>query len=47
MEAANAVIVSEVFCGIDARAALPAMQAVVDDWRPELKHGSTQASERF
>jgi UDP:flavonoid glycosyltransferase YjiC (YdhE family) len=36
MEAANAVIVSEVFCGIDARAALPAMQAVVDEWGPDL-----------
>jgi UDP:flavonoid glycosyltransferase YjiC (YdhE family) len=36
MEAANEVIVSEVFCGIDARAALPAMQAVADEWRPDL-----------
>jgi UDP:flavonoid glycosyltransferase YjiC (YdhE family) len=36
MEAANAVIVREVFCGIDARAALPTMQGVVDQWRPDL-----------
>lgn len=36
MEDANAVIVSEVFCGIDARASLPAMQTVVDQWRPDL-----------
>jgi glycosyltransferase len=36
MEAANAVIVSEVFGDIDARAALPAMQHVADDWRPDL-----------
>jgi len=32
-EDANAVVVREVFCGIGARAALPAMQAVVDRWR--------------
>jgi UDP:flavonoid glycosyltransferase YjiC (YdhE family) len=36
MEAANAVILSEVFCGIDARAAMPAMHAVVDEWQPDL-----------
>jgi hypothetical protein len=36
LEAANAVIVNEVFCGVDARAALPAMQAVADEWRPDL-----------
>jgi glycosyltransferase len=36
MEAANEVIVREVFCGIDARAALPAMQAVAEEWRPDV-----------
>jgi hypothetical protein len=36
MEAANEVIVRDVFCGIDARAALPAMQDVADAWRPDL-----------
>jgi UDP:flavonoid glycosyltransferase YjiC (YdhE family) len=36
MEAANAAIISEVFCTIDARAALPGMQAAVDEWRPDL-----------
>jgi UDP:flavonoid glycosyltransferase YjiC (YdhE family) len=36
LEAANAVIVREVFCGIDARAALPAMQAEADQWRPDV-----------
>jgi UDP:flavonoid glycosyltransferase YjiC (YdhE family) len=36
LEAANAVIFSEVFCGIDARAALPAMQAIVDEWQPDV-----------
>ena len=36
IEAANAVVIGEVFCGVDARAALPAMQAAVDEWRPDL-----------
>jgi UDP:flavonoid glycosyltransferase YjiC (YdhE family) len=35
-EAANAVVIGEVFCGIDARAALPAMQAVADQWCPDV-----------
>jgi UDP:flavonoid glycosyltransferase YjiC (YdhE family) len=35
-EEANTVIVRDVFAGIDARAALPAMQAAVDDWRPDV-----------
>ncbi|MBV9355155.1 MAG: glycosyltransferase family 1 protein [Chloroflexi bacterium] len=36
MEDANAVFVRDVFCGVQARAALPAMQAVADQWRPDL-----------
>src|SRR5205807_2693984 len=36
MEEANTVIVRDVFAGIDARAALPAMQAAVGDWRPDV-----------
>src|SRR5215204_6302916 len=36
LEEANAVVFKEVFCGIDARSALPAMQAVADQWRPDL-----------
>jgi UDP:flavonoid glycosyltransferase YjiC (YdhE family) len=35
-EAANAVVVGEVFGDIDTRAALPGMQAGVDQWRPDL-----------
>ena len=35
-EDANAVVVREVFCGIGARAALPGMQAVVEEWRPDV-----------
>ena len=35
-EDANTVIVRDVFAGIDVRAALPAMQAVVDEWRPDV-----------
>ena len=34
--AASAVMVSEVFAGLYARAALPAMRAVVEAWRPDL-----------
>lgn len=36
MEEANAVVFRDIFCGIDARAALPAMQAAVDRWRPDV-----------
>lgn len=33
---ANAIVVSEVFGRIDARAALPGMRALVEQWRPDL-----------
>ena len=36
MDAANAVVVGEVFAGADVRAALPAMQASVEAWRPDV-----------
>jgi UDP:flavonoid glycosyltransferase YjiC (YdhE family) len=36
MEAANAVVMRDVYCGLDARATLPAMQAVADEWRPDV-----------
>ncbi len=32
----NAIVVSEVFGRIDARAALPGIQALVEQWRPDL-----------
>ena len=35
-EEANAVVIREIFCGTNVRAALPAMQAVADQWRPDL-----------
>ncbi|MDP8921614.1 MAG: glycosyltransferase [Chloroflexota bacterium] len=35
-EEANAVVIREIFCGTNVRAALPAMQAVADRWRPDL-----------
>jgi len=36
MEEGNAAVIREVYGRIDARAALPAMQAVVDQWRPDV-----------
>ena len=36
LEESNAVVMREVFAGLDARAALPGMAAAVGDWRPEL-----------
>ena len=36
LEESNAVVMCEVFAGLDARAALPGMSAVVRDWRPDL-----------
>jgi UDP:flavonoid glycosyltransferase YjiC (YdhE family) len=36
MEEANAVVMRDVFAGIDARAALPGMAAAVREWRPDL-----------
>lgn len=36
MAEANATVVSEVFGRIDAQAALPAVLAAVDDWRPDV-----------
>jgi UDP:flavonoid glycosyltransferase YjiC (YdhE family) len=36
LEEANTVVMRDVFAGIDARAALPGMAAVVRDWRPDL-----------
>ncbi len=35
-EAANLIVVRDVFGRIDAQAALPGMRAIVDDWRPDL-----------
>src|SRR4051795_8150899 len=32
---ANALVVGEVFAGLDAPAALPGIQAAIEDWRPE------------
>jgi UDP:flavonoid glycosyltransferase YjiC (YdhE family) len=36
LEESNAVVMCEVFAGLDARAALPGMSALVRDWRPDL-----------
>jgi len=36
LEESNEVVMCEVFAGLDARAALPGMSAVVRDWRPDL-----------
>ena len=36
LEESNATVMREVFAGLDARAALPDMAAVVRDWRPDL-----------
>jgi UDP:flavonoid glycosyltransferase YjiC (YdhE family) len=36
LEESNAVVMREVFAGLDARAALPGMAAAVRDWRPDL-----------
>src|SRR5579863_8870532 len=36
LEESNAVVIREVFAGLDARAALPGMSAVVRDWQPDL-----------
>lgn len=36
LEEANTVVMRDVFAGIDARAALPGMAAVVREWRPDL-----------
>ena len=35
-EEANAVVIREIFCGINARTTFPAMQAVAEQWRPDL-----------
>jgi hypothetical protein len=35
-EAANAVVIREIFCGTNVRAALPSLQAEVERWRPDL-----------
>jgi UDP:flavonoid glycosyltransferase YjiC (YdhE family) len=36
LEESNAVVMCDVFAGLDARAALPDMAAVVHNWRPDL-----------
>jgi UDP:flavonoid glycosyltransferase YjiC (YdhE family) len=36
LEESNAVVIRDVFAGLDARAALADMAAVVHDWRPDL-----------
>lgn len=36
MADANAMMVRDVFCGMDARAALPGMQAAIEQWQPDL-----------
>jgi UDP:flavonoid glycosyltransferase YjiC (YdhE family) len=36
LEESNAVVIREVFAGLDARAALPDMASVVRDWRPDI-----------
>src|SRR4051794_26712054 len=36
VEAANARMVSEFFAGIDTRAALPRLRAIVEDWQPNV-----------
>jgi UDP:flavonoid glycosyltransferase YjiC (YdhE family) len=33
---ANAQMIGEFFAGIDVRAALPAVRAIADDWRPDV-----------
>jgi len=36
VEEADSVVFKEMFCGIDAQSALPAMQAMANDWLPDL-----------
>ncbi|EWT02215.1 hypothetical protein N865_00390 [Intrasporangium oryzae NRRL B-24470] len=36
LERANGTVMAEVFGRLDAQAALPALRAVVDDWRPDV-----------
>lgn len=36
MEEANTIVLRDIFCGVDARAALPGMQAAAEQWRPDL-----------
>jgi len=36
IEAANARMIGEFFAGIDARAALPGLRTIVEDWRPDI-----------
>ena len=36
IDEANARMIGEFFAGIDVRAALPALRALVDDWRPDV-----------
>ena len=51
-EEANATVLRRVFAGIDARAALPALTAAMDAWRPDVlvrepaEFGSLAAAER-
>ncbi len=44
MEEANTLVVREVYGRIDARAALPAMQVAVDQWRPDVILRETTAN---
>jgi UDP:flavonoid glycosyltransferase YjiC (YdhE family) len=53
LEAANEVVFKEVFCGIDARSALPDMQDLADTWPPDIvlrevaEYSSLLVAERF